>query len=234
MSLLDRIRSEGAAASIDDDAATTPDVEQLLSLVRAAGEAIETDERAALAAWDTAGTLHDLETLDIALQSLGTGRGIFGGGRRTRRVVAATRHALARSERVGTVQLAAAVLGQMGDSSDVPALEVLAVHPGLNLHAATALAVHPHRSGVAALLRVLAKTSGEQRLTVIDRLLVHAEQPAVRLALVRDALVGLDSELAREVAPDIAARCDIDAALRDPKTADDVRAGAELVRLYGG
>jgi hypothetical protein len=39
---------------------------------------------------------------------------------------------------------------------------------------------------------------------VIDRLLPHVREPAVRLALVRDAFTGLDETHAREIAPAVA------------------------------
>src|SRR6185503_7909124 len=96
-----------------------------------------------------------------------------------------------------------------GTKDDVAALETLARHPAFTLHAATALSNLDHWTARAALLRLLTTTHGATRVIVIDRLLPHIRQPAIRLALVRDALVGLDAASAAEVAKDIAAMCTV-------------------------
>ena len=66
-------------------------------------------------------------------------------------------------------------------------------------------------------------------MIVIDRLLPHVREPAVRLALVRDALVGLDAASAAEVAKDIAAMCTVQDCIDDPSAPEDLKAGARLV-----
>ena len=130
---------------------------------------------------------------------------------------------------VSAAQLALAVVGELGGREDARSLETLGIHPRLTLHAATALANLDAWEGRLSLLRLLNQTNGDARVSVIDRLLPHTTQPAVRLALLRDALPGLDPICAREVAPDIAAACDARGVADDPKAADDLRRAARDV-----
>lgn len=229
--LLDRLAAEGPAADVGPDPEPgSPDPSRVIAALRRAAEALPGDEAQALAAFDEAGALHDPEALDAALREL-TGRrwlGFLGAGSR-RRLAAAARLALRRTERPGTLRLAAAFVGELGGADDAPRLETVAGHPRFVLHGATALANLRAREGRAALLRVLHLHTGEDRLTVIDRLLPHAGEPAVRLALVRDALVGLDDARAREVAPDIARLCDVRTWVEDARTPEDVRTGGRRV-----
>jgi hypothetical protein len=233
-SLLDRLARfdvGGAAADVPADPdPPAPDLARVVQALRRAAAAMPGDEAAALAAFDDAGSLHDAEVLDAALREFARSRflpPVFSGTRR--RLAAAARVALRRTARPGTLRLAAACLGELGGAEDAAALEVVGRHPAFVLHGATALANLAAREGRASLLRLLHAHEGDARLVVIDRLLPHAAEPAVRLALVRDALVGLQDPLAREVAPDIARLCDVRAALDDERTPPDVRAGARRV-----
>jgi hypothetical protein len=233
VSVFERVEADGAAAVLEPAGPPrTLDAAQLVALVHEAAGVVGSEPARALELWDRAGALHDPETLDEALAQIGGG-GLFGGGKR-RKIVAGARHALRESSHVSTVCLAAAILGQLGDSFDIPSLETIAVHPALALHGATALAVHGRGPALAALLRLLDRSEGDQRVLVIDRLLPHTRQPAVRLALVRDALKGLSPQQAREVAADIAATCDVDAVLADEGAPEDLRAGAREVRRHAG
>lgn len=239
MSLLDLLRAGAAAVDLraegaGGDAGDRPaDPAALVAALRRAAAAMPADEAGALAAFEDAGRLHDPEALDAALRELAGWRlfGFVGAGGR-RRLLGAARLAVRRTADPRTLRLAAAFVGELGGRADVDALEVLAAHPALVLHGATALSNLRDREGRAALLRLLHVHRGEARLVVIDRLLPHAAEPAVRLALVRDALVGLDDALAREVAPDIARLCDAAATADDPRAADDVRAGARSVLVH--
>lgn len=233
MSLLDRLQRDGARASLPERRGGSPDPRLVTDNVRCA---VETDDATlALAGWDAAGRAHDPDTLDQVLSEL-TRRGPlpFLGGGRIRDLLRGARAALAQTNHVGTLQLAAAVIGAVGERRDVPALETIAAHPALALHGVTALANLRHRDGRAALLRLLSRTQGETRVLVIDRLLAHCREPAVRLALVRDAFVGLEDEHAREVAPAVAATLDLAQWLEQPRVPDDLRQAARhILRLAG-
>ncbi len=229
-SLLARIRSAGAAAAVPADERGAPDAEFVVERLERAAALPRDDEAGIVAAWDEAGARHDPSVLDAVLQRTMTGAWIpFVGGRRRRRLRETARLALERTSRPGTIELAAAVVGAVGTKDDVAALEALARHPAFTLHAATALSNLDHWTGRAALLRLLTTTDGAQRVVVIDRLLPHVAQPAVRLALVRDAVVGLAPEHAREVAKDIAAMCTVQQCLDDPDAPQDLKRGARAV-----
>jgi hypothetical protein len=228
--LLERIRRDGASAEVGDEPRGTPDAAFVASRLRAAA-ALPPDESArALAAWDEAGARHDPATIDAVLAELTSGGWVpFVGAASRKRLRLSARAALASTRRRGTLELALALLGAVGRKEDAEALEAAARHPAFTLHAATALSNLDHWQGRASLLRLLAATDGAERVVVIDRLLPHVREPAVRLALVRDALTGLAPEHAREVAPDIAAMLDVKSLADDPKTPADLRAGARAV-----
>ncbi len=231
--LLGQIARDGASAELGSDPAPSPQADRAVELLRAASGRDDTELDLALRDWDEAGALHDPEALDSILAALGGGRSFFTAfrGRKLRR---SARGALAGTSRPGTLRLACAILGAFGDRMDVAALEVVAVHPSLTLHGATALANLHHPDAYAALLRLLSRTEAEPRVIVIDRLLALTGHAVVRLALLRDALPGLPEPLAREVAPDISERCDAAGIAADERQAEDVRAGArEVLRLAG-
>jgi hypothetical protein len=230
-SLLDRVRADGAAASIPDEPRGATDAVFVVERLAAAAAAREPER--ALALWDEAGERHDVAAIDVVLQRVTSGAWIpfFGVGRR-RRLRDSARRAVASTTRSGTIELAAAVLGAVGTKDDVDVLETLARHPAFTLHAATALSNLAAWQGRAALLRLLTTTDGDERVTIIDRLLPHVREPAVRLALVRDALRGLAPEHAVQVAGDIAAMCTVQDCLDDPTAPADVKAGARLVLAH--
>ena len=229
--LLERLAAEAAAADCGpDEAAAAPDAAGVVAALRRAADAVPSDESAALAAFDEAGALHDVEVLDAALRELTGWRflGFLTVGTR-RRLRDAARVALRRTTRPGTLRIAAAFVGELGGAEDAGDLETVARHPSFVLHGATALSNLRSRRGREALLRVLHAHTGDERVTVIDRLLPHALEPAVRLALVRDALTGLDDAHARQVAPDIARLCNVRSWLDSARTPDDVREGGRRV-----
>ncbi len=168
--LLERLSLHGADVEVALPDETPADAEsggRLDELVAAMRRAVEMREDAAnaLAAWDEAGSLHDLETLDAALVAVTPGIGVpFLSGMRRRRLRDSARAAFRHTERPGTLCLLAAVLGAVGGRDDVPAIESAAVHPAFTLHAATALANLSHWEGRAALLRLLSQTHGEERV----------------------------------------------------------------------
>jgi hypothetical protein len=228
--LLARVRAEGAAAAIAAEERGTPDAAFVVARIRTAIALPPGDDRRVVAVWDEAGARHDPEALDAALAELTAGGWVpFVGAHGRRRLRESALVALAGTSRAGTVELAAAVLGAAGRDEDAAVLETLARHPAFTLHAATALSNLAHWHGRAALLRLLTTTNGASRVLVIDRLLPHVREPAVRLALVRDALVGLAPEHAREVAPDIAAMCTVQDCIDDPEAPADLKAGARAV-----
>jgi hypothetical protein len=230
-SLLTRIRREGAAADVPPADRLPADADEVTRLVLEASHLDprrEADRISAL--WEQAGRLHDVEALDDALGRVASGSWIpFLGAANRKRLRRAARVALERTTSAGALELAIAVLGETGSDEDAPALEALAVHPAFTLHATTALSNLAHWQGRAALLRLLTRTQGASRVTVIDRLLPHVREPAVRLALVRDALRGLAPEHAAEVAPDIVAMCTVRDCLTDPDAPEDLKEGARLV-----
>jgi len=228
--LLDRIRRDGASAQIADEPRETPDAAFVAARLRAAAALPPAESARALGAWDEAGSRHDPATIDAVLAELTSGGWMpFVGAGSRKRLRLSARAALASTRRRGTLELALAVLGAVGRKEDADALETAARHPAFTLHAATALSNLDHWQGRASLLRLLTATNGAERVLVIDRLLPHVREPAVRLALVRDALTGLAPEHAREVAPDIAAMLDVKSLADDPKTPADIRAGARAV-----
>jgi len=234
-SLYERIAQEGAAAKVPAaEPAEYPDPRALAERLREAVAALP-DEARALGLFDQAGRLHDPATLDELLNRLRPSLVFpFAGAVRRRRLRDLARRALTGTREVGALELACAVLGAFGGPEDAPALEAVGRHPDVVLHAATALASLSHWQGRASLLRLLSVTEGDARVVVVDRLLPHTREPAVRLALVRDALQGLADEHAREVAADIAERCGVRHWIGDPAVPDDVRAAAErILRLAG-
>lgn len=228
--LLDRIRRDGAAADVPDDPRETPDAAFVAARIRAAAALPPEESARALAVWDEAGARHDPATIDAVLGELTAGGWVpFVGARGKKGLRLSARAALERTQRRGTAELALAVIGAVGRKEDAEMLEVAARHPSLTLHAATALSNLDHWQGRASLLRLLTATNGAERVVVIDRLLPHVREPAVRLALVRDALTGLAPEHAREVAPDIAAMLDVKSLADDPRAPAELRAGARAV-----
>jgi len=233
--LLTRLERDGADAPI---AAPEPNrnasVEGLVAAIRAAIDA-RADPSSAAEAWIRAGALHDPETLDQALATVAPVMGVpILAGVRRRRLRDSARDALRATPSVGALRLAAAVLGAVGASDDAAALETIAVHPALTLHGATALANLNHWEGRASLLRLLSRVGGAERVLVIDRLLPFVREPAVRLALVRDAFTGLDAEHAREVAPAVVDALDLAAWLDEPRTSDELRAAARRILELAG
>jgi hypothetical protein len=229
-SVFARIQADGAAATISADERGAPDAAFVAGRIRAALALAKYDVARIVAVWDEAGARHDPATLDEVIAELTAGGWVpIIGALSKRKLRASARIALAATDRAGTVELATAVLGASGTKDDVAALETLARHPSFTLHAATALSNLDHWQGRASLLRLLAATNGAERVVVIDRLLPHIREPAVRLALVRDALTGLAPEHAREVAPDIAAMLDVKSLAEDPKAPAEIRAGARAV-----
>ncbi|MCG3136119.1 MAG: hypothetical protein HMLKMBBP_03947 [Planctomycetes bacterium] len=220
--VLDLVREKGAYALFPgaSDPATGDAARTRAALDRAAAH----PERAA-DAYSDAATTCTLEALDEVLAGFRGWRLI---GRRGRHLAAA-RTALRTAPTAPAVRLAAAVVGELGEREDVADLETLAAHPELTLHCATALANLRSQDGRAALLRLLHRTAGAERIVVIDRLLAFVTLPAVRLALVRDALAGLDESSAREIAPAIAEACDVRSAAGDPSAGAEVRAGARRI-----
>jgi hypothetical protein len=228
--LLDRIRADGGAAVVAPAERGTPDAAFVVGRIRTAMALPPEDAARIVAVWDEAGARHDPETLDAALTELTAGGWVpFVGAHGRRRLRESALAALAATQRAGTVELAAAVLGAAGKKEDAEILEALGHHPAFTLHAATALSNLAHWQGRAALLRLLTTTQGDSRVLVIDRLLPHVREPAVRLALVRDALTGLSPEHAREVAADIAALCTVQDCIDDPDAPADLKAGARAV-----
>jgi len=220
-------------ADIGDDAPGAPHVE---AAVEALGRAVSGgDDEVVLAAFDEAGALHDVLTLDaVVARTVGSGPLSFLRGGHRRRLRDLSRTALARTAHPGALRLATALLGAVGGKPDVPDLETVAAHPSFPLHGVTALANMTTRDALGALLRLIARTEGDARVLVIDRLLAHVREPAVRLALVRDALTGLDDHLAREVAPAIVESMDVRTLASDGAAPEDLRAGAQrLLDLAG-
>lgn len=228
--VLDRIRRDGAAADVPPGERGRPDAKSVAERIRTAMSLAPEDAARIVAVWDEAGARHDPESLDAALAQLTAGGWVpFVGAHSRRGLRDSARIALAGTRQAGTVELAAAVLGAAGTKEDAEVLETLARHPAFTLHAATALSNLAHWEGRASLLRLLRLGDGPSRVIVIDRLLPHVREAAVRLALVRDALVGLAPEHAREVATDIAALCTVKDCIDDPTAPDDLKAGARLV-----
>lgn len=220
--ILDRVRRSGASADVPDE--PSPETGDP-AVVRRGIDRAAADPTAAGAAYAEAAGACSIEALDETLSGM-RGWRLFG---RRGRYLEAARVALREATGTGAVRLAAAVVGELGEKEDAAALEALGVHPSLTLHAATALANLKHVEGRSALLRLLHGTSGAGRVVVIDRLLAFVGTPAVRLALVRDALTGLDDEFAREIAPAIAEWCDVRGAADDPSAGAEVRAGARRI-----
>lgn len=230
-SLLARIQADGAAATIPADERGAPDAAFVAGRIRAALALSKDDAARIVSVWDEAGARHDPATLDEVIAELTAGGWVpIIGAISKRKLRASARIALAATQSVGTVELATAVLGASGTKDDVAALETLARHPTFTLHAATALSNLDHWQARAALLRLMTTTFGATRVIVIDRLLPHVREPAIRLALVRDALVGLDAASAAEVAKDIAAMCTVQDCIDDPDAPEALKAGARLVK----
>ncbi len=233
--LLARLRRDGAAADgvapyvAADDSGDGRDAGPLIAALRRAVEARD-DCAAASAAWDEAGELHDPGTLDAALGALAPTMGLpFVTGMRRRRLREAARGALAETTRPGALRLAVAVIGAVGGREDAVDLELVAAHPAFTHHGATALANLAHREGRAALLRLLSRVGGAERVLVIDRLLPFVREPVVRLALVRDAFTGLGEEHAREIAPAVAETLGLRAWIDEPRTSEELRAAARRI-----
>jgi len=233
-SLFERIGREGADVEVDGPAVGAEgSTEELVAAIRAAVDA--RDDAAAADAWSRAGALHDPETLDRALAAVAPVMGVpFLTGLRRRRLRDSARCALRSTRSVGALRLLAAVLGAVGTREDAAALETIAVHPAFTLHGATALANLDHWEGRASLLRLLSRVHGAERVLVIDRLLPFVREGAVRLALVRDAFVGLDDESAREIAPAVVDALDLAAWLDEPRTSEELRGAARVVLVFAG
>ncbi len=230
--LYERIAAD-PRVDISDDPSGARDLEGVAAALSRAASA--TDDHAASAAFDEAGALHDLATLDAVLaKTVGGGPLAFLRGVRRRRLRDLARAALEGTAHPGALRLAAALLGAVGDKSDVEGLETVAAHPSFTLHGATALANMSNRAALGALLRLLTRTDGDARVIVIDRLLAHIREPAVRLALLRDALTGLDDRPASEIAPAIVQAMDVRSIATDSAAPDDLRAAADrLLDLAG-
>lgn len=228
--LLDRLARLGAEADCGPDVtAHAPDATRLIAAMRRAVELREEPDEA-LAAWEEAGGLHDPETLDEALVAVTPGLGVpFLSGLRRRRLCEGARRALRATACPGTVRLLVAVLGAVGGREDAAVIETAAVHPAFTLHGATALANLSHWEGRAALLRLLSRVHGAERVVVIDRLLPFVREPAVRLALVRDAFQGLAEPHAREIAPAVVDALQLADWLAEPRTPPELRAAAERI-----
>jgi hypothetical protein len=233
--LLDRLALHGADADCGAlEAAGPGDATRLIAAIRRAVELRDAPDDA-LAAWDEAGALHDPETLDEALAAVAPGLGIpFVSGLRRRRLRDAARRAFRKTSRPGTLRLLAAVLGAVGKRDDAEVLETVALHPAFTLHGATALANLSHWQGRAALLRVLSRVHGAERVLVIDRLLPFVGEPAVRLALVRDAFTGLAEDHAREIAPAVAETLQLEGWLAEERTPEDLREAARRILALAG
>jgi hypothetical protein len=237
--LIEQLRRVGPAVEIaaveafGEEPRSTGAATELIAAIRAAVGA--TDPTIAAEAWTRAGALHDPETLDEALAAVAPSIGVpILTGMRRRRLRDAARVALQTTTCVGTLRLVGAILGAVGESEDAAVLETVAAHPALTLHGATALANLSHWEGRAALLRLLSRVSGAERVLVIDRLLPFVREPAVRLALVRDGFTDLDDEHAREIAPAVAEALDLASWLDEPRTSDELREAARAVLAHAG
>jgi len=230
-----RIRRDGAAADVDPSGARiSGSAAALIAAIRAAVEARD-DPIAADRAWSRAGALHDPEVLDQALAAVAPSLGVpILAGLRRRRLRDSARIALQTTRSLDTLCLVSAVLGAVGVREDAAALEIVAVHPNVTLHGATALANVSHWEGRAALLRLLSRVDGAERVLVIDCLLPFVREGAVRLALVRDAFTGLDEPHAAAIAPAVVDTLDLAAWLDEPRTSDDLREAARRILTLAG
>jgi hypothetical protein len=236
-----RVAADGAAADLSEPAPLDPPTpEEAAGLLRAAAAGVMTDAADVDGAWNSAaacaGELDGLEALDSVLTQVVPGGLLSGLSWKRRRLRDQARRAVAASPSARAVRLAVAVLGAAGDRHDLAALAALGAHPALTLHVATALANLGLnlRDARLALLQLMHRTDGAGRVIVIDRLLMFVGEPTVRLALIRDALVGLAPEHAREVADAIYTSCNVEQGLRDPEASAELRAGARLVLQHRG
>lgn len=234
LSVLTLIRESGADApleGVDVEVAVSTDG-SVAYLEQACG--LEPEEAEVLGLWAQAGAFESFEALDAVLTQVVPGGWFKTFTGRRRRLREGARRVLEESSSAAAVRLAIAVIGAVGDRRDVPILEELAIHPALCHYAVTALAIlgQSNRAGKAALLRLLNTVRSAERVIVIDRLLSFVREATVRFALVRDGLVGMEEEHAREVADDIYASCHVEQALNDPAASPEVRAGAELVMRF--
>lgn len=234
-----RVATEGAAAGLSEAAVgDAPTAGEAAALLREASSRSLDDAAELLATWSRlgayAGGADRLEELDGLLSDGVPGGLLSGFSRRKRRLRDQARRVLAQSGSPSAVRLAAAVLGATGDSRDVAVLEPLGVHPALTLHVVTALANLGLvvRDARLALLRLMHVLHGAERVLAIDRLLAFVGEPAVRLALVRDALRGLEPGHAHEVAGAIYTACNVEQGLRDVESSPELREGARLVMLH--
>jgi hypothetical protein len=237
-SVLQAVRRDGARAVLDagprgDEGLASVSTERSVQCLEAACERGLSDEEM-LAQWAAAGAFGSFEALDALLADILPG-GLFKSfsGRR-RRLRDGARQVLVQSSSVPAVKLGIAVLGAAGDRTDVPLLEELAVHPMLCHYGVTALANlgMSNRAGTGALLRLLHKTASAERVIVIDRLLWFVKEPAVRFALVRDGLRGMEPADAREVADAIYDSCRVEQGLDDEASPPEVREGCALILKY--
>lgn len=232
-SVVARIRRDGAAAGLASMPGGDLTPARVLELLRAASLADEPDERLRLA--DEAGQVGDLEVLDRVLAGFAPPTGLpFVGALGRRRLRALARDVGPRTASVGTVGLMAALLGEFGDKRDVDFLEVVASHPALTLHGATALARLPPDEARIALLRLLHCTEDAARVVVLDRLLPFVRLAVVRLGIVRDGFGGLSDEHAREIAPAVVDALRLQTWVDDDRVAPDVRAAARRIVAWAG
>jgi len=230
-SVLEAVRRDGASAGLPHDAGRPPvSTERSVQCLEAAC-ARGLSEGEVLAQWAEAGAFDSFEALDAVLAAILPG-GLFKSfsGRR-RRLRDGARMVLVESASVSAVKLGIAVLGAAGDRTDVPLLEELAVHTTLCHYGVTALANlgMSNRAGTGALLRLLHKTASAERVIVIDRLLWFVKEPAVRFALVRDGLRGMEPDDAREVADAIYDSCRVEQGMDDEAASPEVREGCALI-----
>ncbi len=228
-SVLERLRADGPGATLDDGGHDSVGARELVSSIRAAVGA-RGEPRVELEAWDTAGRRHSPATLDEALGTVAPALGVpLLSGLRKRRLRESALRVLDVTCFVGTVQLLLAVLGATGRGYDAERIEEFALHPALALHAVTALASMSAWEGRAALLRLLSRTDGAERVVVIDRLLAFVREPVVRLALVREGFVGLADEHAREIAPAVVDALGLADWLTEERTPEDLRERARVI-----
>lgn len=233
--ILERVRAEGRLADLGPAAPPEP----ATPVARAAACLVEAAERrdddpGIAELWHEAGGIAGFEELDELLQAALPGGFFRGFSGRRRRLRSQARRLVAESSSVRAVSLAVAFLGASGDRTDAPVLEDLAVHPALCEVSGAALTFLADRArgALESLLRLLHRSASRERVIVIRGLLHFAHLPIVRLALIRDALHGMEPEHAREVADDIYHVCNVEQGLEDPQATEALREGARLVLAH--
>jgi hypothetical protein len=123
------------------------------------------------------------------------------------------------------LKLCLMILGAIGDETDNPLLKLVGMHGEFTPFAATGISMaNPEPATV--LLELASTTGGWGRVTIIEALLRH-RTAAVDGYLLRRGFSGLMTELAAEVAWDVATACDLASAI-DIDSPDE-----ELVRGVG-